>query len=99
MPPDTAGAGGAITGGGAEIKDGKFSIPRASGLVPATYNVAIYASDGKAEHTKPAQAGGGTKGAERPKQIIPPKFNSETELKTEIKKGGGNDLKFTLDSK
>jgi len=37
--------------------------------------------------------------AERPKELIPANFNTNTELKQDIKKGGGNDLTFTLQSK
>jgi hypothetical protein len=90
------GSGG--PGGGGVIGGGKFSIPRETGLVPGNYNVALYASEKRAEQTKPAQAGGG-KPAERPKELIPAKYNTSTELKAEIKKGGGNDLRFTLLSK
>jgi hypothetical protein len=95
MPPS---GGGTATGGGSTITNGKFSIPRETGLVSGTYNVAIYASEQRGERTKPAQAGGG-KPSELAKELIPAKYNSQTELKSDIKKGGGNDLKFTLQSK
>jgi hypothetical protein len=98
MPPGGAGAGGTGTGGGGTIKNGKFSIPSETGLVPGTYNVAVYASEKSAERTRPAQVGGG-KPSELAKELIPAKYNSQTELKSEIKKGGGNDLTFTLQSK
>jgi hypothetical protein len=95
MPPV---AGGTATSGGSTITNGKFSFPRETGLVPGSYNVAIYASQQSAERTKPAQVGGG-KRSELAKELIPAKYNSQTELKSEIKKGGGNDLTFTLQSK
>jgi hypothetical protein len=97
MPPGGF-MGGIPTGGGATIKNSKFSISSESGLVPGIYNVAIYASAPMGERTKPAQVGGG-KAAELPKQMIPARYNTNTELKAEIKKGGGNDLRFTLLSK
>jgi hypothetical protein len=94
-PPANAGEG--MTGGGSQIQNGKFSIPRDMGLVPGNYNVAIYASN-KAEQTRPAQVGAGNP-KNRAKDLIPAKYNTNTELKYEIKKGGGNDLTFTLESK
>jgi hypothetical protein len=92
-------AGGSTgTPGGDQVKGGKFSIARESGLVPGNYNVAIYSPERLTERTKPKQAGGG-KPSELPKQLIPAKYNSKSELTAEIKKGGGNDLTFTLQSK
>jgi hypothetical protein len=91
-----AGGSGA-TGGGDAIKGGKFSIARDSGLVPGNYNFSIYAGANSAERTKPAQAGS-LKKSEMAKELIPAKYNSNTELRAEVKKGGGNDLTFTLES-
>jgi hypothetical protein len=99
MPSDSSGAGVTTTGGGGTITSGKFSIARETGLVPGSYNVAIYASEESAGRTKPQQVGGGSKPAERAKELIPAKYNTSTELKAEIKKGGGNALTFTLESK
>jgi hypothetical protein len=98
IPAGGPSAGGDTTPGGSTITDGKFSIPREAGLVPGTYNVAIYASDQGAA-PRPARVGAAPKASERPKQLIPAKFNSNTELKSEIKKGGGNDLTFSIQSK
>jgi hypothetical protein len=92
-----AGQGDATPGGGT-ITNGKFSIDRESGLVPGTYNVAIYASE-RSARTRPAQVGAAPKASELPKELIPAKFNANTELKTEITKGGGNVLTFTLQTK
>jgi hypothetical protein len=96
--PSGVSADGETTPGGGTITNGKFSIERESGLVPGTYNVAIYASE-RRMGTRPAQVGAAPKASERPKELIPAKFNANTELKTEIKKGGGNDLTFTLQTK
>jgi hypothetical protein len=88
-----------MSGGGGEIKNGKFAIARDVGLLPGNYNVAIFASEKTGERTKPAQVGAG-KPTELAKQLIPAKYNSKSELKAEIKKGGGNEqLVFTLQSK
>jgi hypothetical protein len=97
-PADSNDAEG-ISGGGDMIRDGKFAIARDVGLLPGNYNVAIFASSNTGERTKPAQVGGG-KPAELAKQLIPAKYNAKSELKAEIKKGGGNEqLVFTLQSK
>jgi hypothetical protein len=97
MPPGGF-MGGIPTGGGATIQNGSFSISSETGLVPGIYNVAIYASEQRAGRNRPAQVGGG-KATELATQLIPAKYNTTTELKAEIKKGGGNDLRFALLSK
>jgi hypothetical protein len=91
-----AGGSGQVSGG-TQIQGGKYSISRDQGLVPGSYNVAINAAT-KSERTKPAQVGAG-KAAELPKELIPAKYNSATELKAEVKKGGPNAFTFTLQSK
>jgi hypothetical protein len=91
-----AGGSGQVSGG-TQIQGGKYSIAREQGLVPGSYNVAINAAT-KSERTKPAQVGAG-RAAELPKELIPAKYNSATELKAEVKKGGPHDFSFTLQSK
>jgi hypothetical protein len=86
-------------GGGGTITDGKFSIAREGGLVPGSYNVAIYASAKGGEQTKPKEVGGTRKETQLAKELIPAKYNANTELKAEIKKGGNTDLNFVLQSK
>ncbi len=90
-------AGSAAVSAGGQIAGGKFSIPREGGPVPGKYSVAIY-SAARGERTKPAQVGGG-KPAELAKELIPAKYNTATELTAEVKKGGGNDFTFALQSK
>ncbi len=99
-PDSQATAGEAPTPGGSTIKGGKFSIGQEMGLVPGNYVVSINAAGKRAERAKPAQAGaGGNKGTDVAKELIPAKYNSKTELKTEIKKGGSNNtLNFDLKS-
>ena len=91
--PDTG-----VGGGGGTITDGAFSIPRATGLVPGKFKVAINASE-KTATTKPQQVSGTKKEVQFAKELIPTKYNSNTELTAEIKKGGTKDLKFDLKSK
>ena len=88
-----------VGGGGGTITDGAFSIGREGGLVPGKYKVAIYASEKTAETTKPDQVGGTKKESKVAKELIPTKYNAQTELSAEIQKGGTRDLKFDLQSK
>ena len=81
-------------GGGGTITDGKFSIAREGGLVPGSYTVAIYAAATQGEQTKPKQVGGTRKESQVAKELIPAKYNANTELKAEIKKGGNKRSKF-----
>jgi hypothetical protein len=86
--------------GGDAIRDGRFSIPRETGLVPGSYRVAIY-SAGAAGRTK-GQAPEGRQIAKAgpARESIPAKYNAQSELKAEIKKGGSNvGLQFPLVSK
>jgi hypothetical protein len=90
------------TSGGSPIKGGRFSIDQEKGLVPGLYTVSIFAA-GKRAGADPANKGqpgaGGNKGTDVAKELIPARYNSQTELKHEIKKGGSNDnLKFDLKS-
>ncbi len=89
---------GGGTAGGGDIKEGSFSIAREVGLLPGNYGVAIYASDRPAGQERPKQAGG-LKEFKVAKELIPTKYNSESKLTAEIKKGGGNSLQFALESK
>lgn len=91
-----AGNPGAAVEGGGMITAGTFSIPKDRGLVPGSYQIAIYSGGSRT-------AG---KGAMRPetggpspsKESIPAKYNAKTELKEEVKKGGPNEFKFDLTS-
>jgi hypothetical protein len=82
--------------GGATIQDGRFAVPRETGLVPGNYKVAINASAGTPKAL--------TKMAPTPKvplilkELIPAKFNARSELTAEIKTGGSDNLKFELQS-
>ncbi len=92
-----ASAEGPTIGGGSSIHDGRFSIARESGLVPGRYKVAINAGQPKkrAEITKGPVA----KGLGLAQELIPAKYNSQTELTAEIPKGGTSSLNYELQSK
>jgi hypothetical protein len=95
---------GPVVGANAEIKDGQFSIPREEGLVSGSYKVSISHAELKEAKAKgKTSTNVDTKIPSRTKEIgpelIPARYNTESELKTEIKPGGGRDLKFDLKSK
>jgi hypothetical protein len=94
----------ATPGANTEVKDGKFSIPREEGLVPGTYKVSV--SHAVLKEVQPKGKGKAqvnTSIPNRNKQLgpeqIPAKYNTQTELKADIKPGSSRDLKFELQSK
>ena len=94
-PADSGAAPGPSVGGGSVVEDGRFSIPRESGLVPGSYKVSINASsDDPSTPTK----GRVVRKAGLAKELIPPKYNSNTELAVDVKEGNARDLKFDLQS-
>jgi hypothetical protein len=76
------------------VTNGRYTIPRAQGLVPGKYRVAITAPDGKTP-TDPDGVPGPT-GNFASKDRIPPKFNIESTIEVEIKPGADNKFDFTV---
>jgi hypothetical protein len=85
----------ASTAGGAGIVDGQYSISRAEGLVPGTYQVSI-TSAAAAAPTAGALPGDSAPPAKEP---IPAKYNARTTLKAEVKADAPNKFDYDLDSK
>lgn len=86
---------GVGTGSGAPIGDGLFQIAKDKGLSPGNYKVRVNAPD----HV--SQAPGGAPGSDSagtpPKELIPAKYNANTTLTAEVKKGAENVFTFNLD--
>lgn len=81
---------------GATIEDGEFSIARQDGPEPGTYQVSISArvpTGRKLEN--PSNPG---EFAEELQQILPPRYNSRSELTAEVRADGENHFEFRLDS-
>jgi hypothetical protein len=82
------------TTGMATINDGKYSIPRANGLVPGTYKVAITSltevAEAKFSHGVPG------KPAPAPKNLISKQFNKNSNLTAEVKGGQSNNFEFEV---
>jgi hypothetical protein len=86
---------GASMAGGAGIVDGQYSISRAEGLVPGSYQVSITSA---AAAASPA---GALPGDSPPpaREPIPVKYNARTTLKAEVKPDAPNKFDYDLDSK
>ena len=71
------------TQSGDVIQNGRYSIPRDKGLLPATYEVRIFSYDQKGPKLEaiPGEAGLGFK------ERIAKKYNTESTLKAEVKPG------------
>jgi hypothetical protein len=82
---------------GAVISAGSYSIAAEKGLPPGKYRVRINASQGgeKAAGTAPP----GPTTAAAPKSLIPPKYNTQSDLSAEVTEAGPNQFDFPLQSK
>jgi hypothetical protein len=103
---------GATVSAGDVIHDGRFSIPWEKGLSPGYYRIAISAEGKHRRPSEPKTEASKTKDSktdlpkiEPPKteltrdEMIPIRFNVETELEVEVKEGGIQNLKIEIDSK
>jgi hypothetical protein len=90
--------GEVVASASGQIENGEFSIPRERGPVPGNYKVSISHTDQPEGHVK-IQLKKPSKNATSIKEMIPAKYNSKTELKETIPKGGKRDLKYDLLSK
>lgn len=79
--------------GGTQITDGKYEIPAASGLPEGKYRVAINYPDPKIPAPRPDEPPGEAVDA---REMLPAKFNEQTELTAEIKPQATNDVSFDL---
>jgi hypothetical protein len=79
--------------GAAQIVDGKYRIPKEGGLLEGRYRVAINYPDPKI----PPPTGAEAPGEILPnREMLPKKYNDETELEAEIKAQPSNDASFQL---
>jgi hypothetical protein len=79
------------TQAGGLIQHGSYEIPRRDGPVPGVYTVVITAAGNAAV---PAGAPGNELSI--PRQPIPARYNTRSELKAEVKKGVENQFDFDL---
>lgn len=79
---------------GAEVRDGKYSLPVKSGLMPGKYQVRISAVD-ESQKAQPAEEAPGAGPA--PKELIPEQYNVNSKLTAEVTKKGPNNFDFNLE--
>jgi hypothetical protein len=97
MPAASATGDGTVAGG--PIREGKFEIPRHEGPTPGSYSVTIL-SGGAGADAPPAGTPPGEGTPNKPaKEAIPAKYNAQTTLKADVKKGEENTFKFELVTK
>lgn len=95
--PNAADATGmAITASGM-IANGSYAIPQEQGPIPGTYKVFITADSGQLADDS-ADPGGIPK-AQVNKDLVPPKYNANTELEITVTADGSTTFDFDLSSK
>jgi hypothetical protein len=82
---------------GAEIKDGKFRIPREDGPTPGNYRVFINSSGPKRELTKAESSGEKMPGLAP--ELIPEQYNTKSNLTAKVEADKDNTFEFALKSK
>lgn len=83
-----------VINGGAMVKDGYFSIPRAAGLIPGDYQVAIRAAESRRRRDR----GPATDDEPVAEEVIPARYNSDTDLTIRINDRAIKEVTFRLDS-
>jgi len=79
--------------GAAQIQDGKFEVEAVGGLLPGSYRVAINYPNPKI----PLPSGNEAPGEAVPiREMLPPKYNDQTELTLEVGEEDKNDAHFDL---
>jgi hypothetical protein len=80
--------------GGAVIRDGRFEVPAAHGLLPGTYKVSVSAPGPVAVQTPEEKAAGASA---RATELLPARYNAATTLTAEVGEGRPNHFDFPLD--
>lgn len=81
---------------GAVITDGLYEVPAKNGLMPGTYTVRISAGDPKQkaeEDPLPGETG------PMAKELIPPEYNANSNVKFEVKAGQKNEFNLDIPKK
>jgi hypothetical protein len=86
---------GQPTGDGAQIVKGKYRIPKAKGLSPGKYRVAIYAGNGMTGEGD-ASPDSPNAGRGAPRERVPPAYNEKSNIVKEVTKGGPNRFDFAI---
>ncbi|MBL6832471.1 MAG: hypothetical protein ISQ70_13810 [Pirellulales bacterium] len=81
---------------GGVIRDGAFEIPAIKGPKPGDYTVKIYATDEGGEPVVDPNAAPGDSNIPLPPELIPEKYNAQSELAATVGARGETDLAFDL---
>ena len=83
---------------GALIRAGRYSIPRQTGLAPGKYRVRIYWAEKVNTGIVPTITGdvGHNVNVTPPRELIPAKYNTESELTIEVRQSDANRFDFAL---
>jgi hypothetical protein len=81
-------------GGGAPIKNGRYSIPARHGLLPGRYKVRVTAAD--PSNAPDPNAPPGPSGPLR-KDRVKPRYNDQTVLTADVRPEGPNTFDFEVD--
>jgi hypothetical protein len=87
------------TAAGTVIAAGQYSLPQAEGLPPGKYKVSIGSHGDESSQTLPADPQAAMDAAAKLKplqELIPAKYNSQTELVMEVAKDGTKPFDFDL---
>ena len=87
---------GTVTGG--SIRDGRFEIPATQGATPGEYEVRIYAADEASDPVEDPNAMPGDSSRAVQPELIPERYNVNSELTAQIEEGGSTDLSFDLEA-
>lgn len=82
--------------GGAAVKDGRFEVPQAAGLYAGKYRVSVNYPDPKRTPPTPKEGEAPGESGREVADLLPAKYNRETELRAEVTADGPNDLTFDL---
>jgi hypothetical protein len=87
-------AGGSGNPVGTDIRDGKYEIPSERGLTSGNYKVQILWNKKTGKKTKDITDTGAV--IDERMQVLPPNYNTNTELTADIKSGGNTGVNFEL---
>jgi hypothetical protein len=89
-------AGGQGLAANGIIQDGRYHLLSTPGVAPGSYQVRIHSRESPLRRSNPNAPSDIELIDRKAKERIPAKYNRNTELKAEVKKGGGNTFDFDL---
>ena len=95
--PQSASAAEAAVNAGTVVENGQYEIPAHQGLLPGTYKVSISASQQSGStSTNPIEAMNQASQQQAATELVPEKYNVNSELSIEVKDDGPGQFDFEL---